>query len=300
MDGPGYLAMDEPEYPATGETDGPQGGNSSIDGIPNFLTGYHDQRRGFFIDPADSGTRNGSVPAGSEHFHPDAASGYDPTDYSESIQSSFQPSVWSRGSARTKSSTAPSHRPGRADNYPEYLADQPPLQASPDNFERLPCEFIAYGPCEKTFSIDDEKAWVKHIRHHLKDRLPQKTMCWFCDKRFKSGQKNDERLATFKERMKHIRKHFKSEYRTPLPTMVQRIRPDFDLLDHMKENKLIGNDMFQRAQTFREHPLIEVAPGDYKPEGVRRREAREEEVYFDQDQENSAMRRAKKKGKGNK
>jgi len=264
--------MDEPHQP--------QGGNNNLDSLQDYLANYQESKRTrFAYDSTTSGIGDGQASAGWDLFsdfepsEQDVDAGPSHPSYAESSQNSIDPSGWddSDGGARrhraqsvfTHVSTAPSHGPQHT--FVEIVAenDQAPLRNSEDSFEKLPCEFVVYHSCEDTFHIDDDKDWVKHIRGHLKERLPAECKCWYCPKTFNaSDTTKGDRLANFKKRMKHIRKHFKKSERTPVHRMVEDMRPDFAFLKHLKKHKLITNAMFERAKTFREGGLLEFAPGN--------------------------------------
>ncbi|KAI0437011.1 hypothetical protein F4803DRAFT_178211 [Xylaria telfairii] len=47
---------------------------------------------------------------------------------------------------------------------------------------RLPCEFVGYSACERTFAINDVDNWIEHIiSEHLQENLPKRVVCWFCN-----------------------------------------------------------------------------------------------------------------------
>ncbi|KAI3324602.1 hypothetical protein HD806DRAFT_534066 [Xylariaceae sp. AK1471] len=80
----------------------------------------------------------------------------------------------------------------------------------------LPCEFVGYGSCDRTFALDEVEPWIEHIvTEHLKDHLPRKAICWFCDDyTFDSKSVGNNRRTNFDNRMWHIHDHILNDIRT--------------------------------------------------------------------------------------
>ncbi|KAI0842910.1 hypothetical protein F5Y06DRAFT_76436 [Hypoxylon sp. FL0890] len=116
----------------------------------------------------------------------------------------------------------------------------------------LPCEFVGLGSCDVTFNYDETEAWIEHIvTDHLRDKLPNKAVCWFCDTHIfdaKAPEIQNDRLLIFRYRMEHIRKHI-AEGKT-----VHDIRPDFHMLDHLHKHRLISEATYNQARRFHELP----------------------------------------------
>lgn len=147
------------------------------------------------------------------------------------------------GPSHCELSTAASHTP--SPSPADMTGHQPPSQASVGNFERLPCEFVGYAPCRETFHLADFDAWIKHAQEHFKNRFPEACACWYCDKVFHTGG-HGNRIGNFKKRMVHIREHFKKESNTPLYIMVNKMRPDYLILKHLREEEVISEDRSAR------------------------------------------------------
>ncbi|KAI0513205.1 hypothetical protein F5B22DRAFT_279218 [Xylaria bambusicola] len=115
----------------------------------------------------------------------------------------------------------------------------------------LPCEFVGYGRCDLIFALDDVENWIEHIINvHLRNKLPRKVFCWFCDEyTFDYKRAGGDRRLNFEQRMWHIRDHFMNESRT-----VHNIRPDHYLNTHLHENSLIGDDQYNSVRRYSEVP----------------------------------------------
>ncbi|RSL45535.1 hypothetical protein CEP53_010740 [Fusarium sp. AF-6] len=128
----------------------------------------------------------------------------------------------------------------------------------------LVCEFVGFQACDALFDPDDEETWISHIIHqHLNNILPRVSLCWFCNDvpRFKAVSKSrEDREVCFRERMRHIASHFRNG------CSMDEIRPDFFFLDHVHQNGLISEDMFQYAKRFHEVPQIpNLYPAGWRP-----------------------------------
>ncbi|ORY57434.1 uncharacterized protein BCR38DRAFT_478203 [Pseudomassariella vexata] len=111
----------------------------------------------------------------------------------------------------------------------------------------LPCELACWGICNKSFPIDQTEPWTDHIvEAHLKDMLPAKACCWFCDSTdFDATAPHRDRRCwnfdppdlgvNFTMRMEHIREHILTN-----ATSVRRIKPDSCLLEHLNEHGLMA------------------------------------------------------------
>ncbi|KAI1136599.1 hypothetical protein F5Y05DRAFT_98621 [Hypoxylon sp. FL0543] len=162
----------------------------------------------------------------------------------------------------------------------------------------LPCEFVGLGSCDMSFNYDETEAWIEHIiTDHLQNRLPNKAVCWFCDTYLfdaKAPEVRDRRL-NFHNRMEHIREHL-AEGKT-----VHDIRPDFHMLDHLRQHQLISEAMYNQARRWHESLLRpehmrHVYRPRYVPPERQRQQERENMVPVDQSKEERRRRRDKAKG----
>ncbi|KAI0142376.1 hypothetical protein F4776DRAFT_503703 [Hypoxylon sp. NC0597] len=163
---------------------------------------------------------------------------------------------------------------------------------------RLPCEFVGLGSCDETFNYDETEAWIEHIIvNHLKDKLPSKAVCWFCDEYpfdAKAPQVRDRRL-NFHNRMEHIRDHIVSEGKT-----ANDIRPDFHMLDHLRQHGLIPETTYHQVRRWHEPSLPpenmrHVYRRDYIPPERRVQQEFSNRVLIDHSKEE---RQRKKERKG--
>ncbi|KAK5629369.1 hypothetical protein RRF57_005084 [Xylaria bambusicola] len=155
----------------------------------------------------------------------------------------------------------------------------------------LPCEFVGYGRCDLVFAIDDVENWIEHIINvHLRNKLPRKVFCWFCDEYTFDYKRVGDRRMNFEQRMWHIREHFINERRT-----VHNIRPDHYLNTHLHENSLIGDEQYYSVRRYSEAPqpsylLDSNAPQDWEASG-----SRGQLVYTDTHNEDKIRRRERRK-----
>ncbi|KAI1881327.1 hypothetical protein JX265_000153 [Neoarthrinium moseri] len=114
---------------------------------------------------------------------------------------------------------------------------------------RLPCEFGSWGACTRSFHPDAEQAWTQHILSHLHYKVPLLTRCWFCDDvTFETKESPIETCDvgcadahyTFECRMAHIREHI-----IETPDILQSIRPDKYMLDHIRAYSLMDLHILQ-------------------------------------------------------
>ncbi|OIW27409.1 hypothetical protein CONLIGDRAFT_428804 [Coniochaeta ligniaria NRRL 30616] len=183
--------------------------------------------------------------------------------------SSFAPSIFTRASAKT--SVGASSRPppqAHITNFNAALAaaaaadyasvdDTRPIAPVPTSHP-LWCELCVMDNCSATFRIDQTREWIDHHCRHLKDRYPDRLMCWFCDHVpfVTSGRTNGERYANFYDRMEHIREHISGEYRTS-----DQMRPDFSMIDYLADNRIIDDRMRRTALGYTEVPEALRFPG---------------------------------------
>lgn len=126
----------------------------------------------------------------------------------------------------------------------------------PANPYFLWCELCALGDCNEIFNLNQTYEWIQHHAEHLRNDFPDELMCWFCNHvKFKAANRAD-RYATFVDRMEHIRQHVFDEYRT-----VDDMRPDFRMIVHLHDRRLISDNMFDRAMSYTELPDAYRLPG---------------------------------------
>ncbi|KAI2634188.1 hypothetical protein GGS26DRAFT_33811 [Hypomontagnella submonticulosa] len=165
----------------------------------------------------------------------------------------------------------------------------------------LPCEFVGLASCDLTFYLDDTDAWIEHIStEHLQEKLPSKSICWFCDDFVfdsKAREFGNDRSYAFDCRMKHIRGHIVEEGKT-----TQDMRPDYHMTEHLRRHKLITEEVYQLALKWTELPcpreqLRHVFPPHHVPAERRIQQERSTRVYIDQGKDDRQYRKAKAKGK---
>lgn len=131
----------------------------------------------------------------------------------------------------------------------------------------VPCEFAAYADCQRTFPVRDVDALVEHVgADHLGGVFPPRTVCWFCDgAKFEADEASRRRpqqpqqppqhnsRAAYHRRMLHIAGHF-------LDGTADAMRPDFDMLDHLRDHGLIDTALFQHATRYSELESLGLNP----------------------------------------
>ncbi|RKK78790.1 hypothetical protein BFJ69_g5265 [Fusarium oxysporum] len=129
----------------------------------------------------------------------------------------------------------------------------------------LTCEFLGFGDCDFVFDLNDESRWIAHIADfHLRNIFPTVCICWFCDRTFRSSSHNQaDAEACYRKRMHHIAKHFRNGLSG------RQMRPDFFLLDHLYQNRLIDEEMYQRARAYHEASQVQIQnlyPAGWRPD----------------------------------
>ncbi|KAK4181118.1 hypothetical protein QBC36DRAFT_129141 [Triangularia setosa] len=134
----------------------------------------------------------------------------------------------------------------------------PPLVAapSPHHGGDLWCEFSELKNCPATFRLDDEAGWIDHHVGHLREKFPFQSNCWFCDDFRFVAESPDELYAKFYERMQHISSHISFNRMTSYD-----VRPDFHLVEHMHQHRLIPEQTYRIAMQFDELPPKYQIPG---------------------------------------
>lgn len=137
----------------------------------------------------------------------------------------------------------------------------------------LTCEFLGFGDCDVVFGLNDESRWIAHIADfHLRNIFPTVCICWFCDRTFRASSHNQADAETcYRKRMHHIAKHFRNNGLSG-----RQMRPDFFLLDHLYQNRLINEEMYQRARDYHEASQVQVRnlyPAGWRPDHYRQEPA---------------------------
>lgn len=140
----------------------------------------------------------------------------------------------------------------------------------------LPCEFRKLPSCGANFALDDVEPWIEHIiAEHLGRNFPQYCICWFCDHAefLAASDLQEDKEKAYRRRMHHIAEHFRNG------KTVRNIRPDFHFLDHVHNQYLIEEDVFQRAKRRSElRPPDDIIfandPRAGRPRGVEHSERR--------------------------
>jgi hypothetical protein len=204
-----------------------------------------------------------------------------------------QSSVWSAVSFAH--SSVPSRRSelSRGPELPPDVADMIVSQTERGAYSILPCEFawMGYGgKCNAIFHPHETDLWIDHIiSYHLRDKLPSKALCWFCDDYMfdaRVATKGDRR-ANFDNRMAHISQHI-DEGKT-----VHQIRPDFYFLEHLKKHKLISQDVADEVTKCEgpEHTMDGIYRYDFIPEEQLQQMEMRSRIIVNQGKEDRERRR---------
>lgn len=114
----------------------------------------------------------------------------------------------------------------------------------------LPCDFVGWGTCNRSFPLRRRDDWLAHVRSHLKNEYPRKVMCWFCSELFDAGsQDSRRRRENFERRMNHIYRHISEELVDPNP---DDIRPDWYYAEHLYKHHLITVETYNQAKAWRD------------------------------------------------
>ena len=96
------------------------------------------------------------------------------------------------------------------------------------------------------------------------------SICWFCEEHFNANRTSRyDKKANFKARMHHIRDHFLENYCTTVDRMIDEIRPDFFMLTHLNEHRLIREAVFERAKSYQDAPTV-FFPRGWEPQRTAR------------------------------
>ncbi|ETS75646.1 hypothetical protein PFICI_12590 [Pestalotiopsis fici W106-1] len=132
----------------------------------------------------------------------------------------------------------------------------------------LPCEFVGYTGCNRTFQLDDTDRWINHIIiDHLEYRLPSRCACWYCDDHVFDAFQNrpDDHVSNatqnrldvatnFGVRLRHIRNHILYD-----GYGISQIRPDYAFLAHIKKLGLVSQAVFDEALSWIPDPDSGIA-----------------------------------------
>lgn len=132
----------------------------------------------------------------------------------------------------------------------------------------LPC-FFQFINCNEVFSPDDIHNWVEHsFSHFINTTPPPKSLCVFCDRVFDVRRDRNE---SWKHRMLHIAGHLQDRRRP------SENRPDFFLLDHMLQEGLLEQEVYDEVVKYSERPPCDglVDRSFEIPERVKERLAKE-------------------------
>ncbi|ORY64113.1 uncharacterized protein BCR38DRAFT_206937 [Pseudomassariella vexata] len=215
---------------------------------------------------------------------------------SSSTAHSIQDSIFSSSSHKSSTSTrASSVLPPRYEPIPEDVAATVFARQPSQGANFLPCEFnvAGYEECNERFPIDATEVWAEHMASkHLRHCLPHKLVCWFCsDIEFDAhSQCQGDLHLNFWHRMEHIRNHL-VDGNTP-----DDIRPDFHLLEHLYQNKMVTDTTYNRlCNTNEGHQVDGVYKYNFVAPERRVAEERNEMIITDQRKEE---RQAKKNKNG--
>ncbi|KAI1825690.1 hypothetical protein F4861DRAFT_161502 [Xylaria intraflava] len=154
---------------------------------------------------------------------------------------------------------------------------------------RLPCEFVSYGGCDRTFAFAEVDNWIEHmISEHYANNLPPIALCWFCnDPPFDSERDRIDRFTNYDRRMRHIREHLRE-----MRYSIRDIRSDHYLNTHANQAELIPIASYLYVRDYSEVPQ---GPGiiahDAVPPSVQARESRAALEFYDSHDTESRRRR---------
>ncbi|KAI0205485.1 hypothetical protein F4808DRAFT_234796 [Astrocystis sublimbata] len=168
----------------------------------------------------------------------------------------------------------------------------------PTGFARnLPCEFMSMG-CDVRFGLDDVDGWIEHvIFDHLKNKLPKKVACWFCDTwTFDYHNSGKDRRSNFDSRMWHIRDHILVDGFGD-----HDIRPDHFFMEHLEKHEIVSQQAYYYTRRYSEIPQGDwIIPHDAVPREWEQQERGECEYYDPQKDKRKDRRHKHKSGSSRK
>lgn len=158
----------------------------------------------------------------------------------------------------------------------------------------LPCEFVSYGSCNENFYPTEFDRWILHIVvDHLRNRLPNKCCCWFCDTYdFDARRDHLDKESNFRNRLDHIRCHIRDD-----GLGIDQIRPDYDFIAHIWKCGLISRAVYETAQRWREgvsSSVEGIVPHDYIPEEQIQRHERSQMIIVTDPRQRSRRHEGKR------
>jgi hypothetical protein len=181
----------------------------------------------------------------------------------------------------TAPSTAPSSAPSTA-----------PSSATPDRQQvalkinygyEFHCPFGFVG-CELSFDPTQTDAYISHTVTHFFDHgPPPKTVCIFCPQTFEN---RNDRVANWRERMRHIADHYRRLART------EHTRPDFFVIEYMRKKRIISYEDYKWVTGHTERRDCD-GPDNFghKTWDMRRRDARSTEERHDMEKDDRYRQR---------
>lgn len=202
--------------------------------------------------------------------------------------------------SRTLSSTSTVSRSSRISNTSSQrssastaLSSAPsvgPIPPPPVFNYNFPCEFGTLG-CQVSFDPPEKEHWISHaITHFNTFSPPRKAVCIFCDDIFRI--QTDAR-SMWRERLMHIASHYENleQHGTS--------RPDYFLLDYLKDTKLLSIEDYKYAIQFSERPQVDgLVKYGHKTTEMKMKEERSGHEPHDLEKEKRQIRKERKKGKG--
>jgi hypothetical protein len=129
--------------------------------------------------------------------------------------------------------------------WQEVRSDQKPA-TPPQNYDyHYHCEFAMVG-CQVKFDPPHKNQWMLHsISHFGKFTPPLDGACIFCDAVFRT---QDDPHDCWRKRLLHIASHYENLER------LEKSRPDYFLLDYLRETNLLNAEDYNYAIKFSERP----------------------------------------------
>lgn len=154
----------------------------------------------------------------------------------------------------------------------------------------LPCEFVFVG-CQLRFHPTDFEAWISHAASHLGGSFPTTVICTFCDTD-EASWSNGDAAMNWRERMLHIGSHLETFASS------ETIRPDYFVIEHMREHGLISGEDYDHALKGTERPHCAYLYSlDYEPQDMEMRRERALQQPHNMRSEDKQRRKEKKNGK---
>ena len=195
--------------------------------------------------------------------------------------------------SRRTSTASPSSIDYSDDRSDASFPSTAPSSAPPDR-QQVAMNVINYGyefhcpfgfvGCDLSFNPTQTDAYISHTVTHFYDHgPPPKTVCIFCPQTFEN---RNDRVANWRERMRHIADHFRRLER------FEHTGPDFFLIEYMRMKRIISHEDYKWATGHTERRICDgLVDFGHKTSDMKRRDARSNEERHDMEKDDRYRQR---------